>query len=135
MLSARAEAADHESSRQHDETGADASDQIAEPRERGAEREHQGTAETLGQHAGRQLEAGHRAGIERPQCAHFGIAETELRLPQWQEHIEQVGEAVMQRMRSAGDRHCAAFGGRGKPISRAYGYLRHWPIDTYETST
>ena len=79
--------------------------QIADAGERGAGGQQRRAADPLGEQAGGHLKPGHRPGIERAQDADLGIAEAELRLPQRQQHIEQVGKAVMQRMGAAGDRH------------------------------
>ena len=82
----------------------------------------------ISERPGRQLESRHRAGIEGAQHPHFGIAEAKLCLPQWQEHVEQVGKPVMQRMRPTRDRHGAAFGRCRNPTRRVNRYLRQWPI-------
>ncbi len=107
VLHPGAEPADDERAHQHRKAGAGSRDQKADARQRGAEAEHQRAAETLGDGARRYLKPGHRADIERPQQPDLGIAEPELGLPQRQQHVQQVGVAVMQHMRAAGDRHRA----------------------------
>ena len=68
--------------------------------------------------ARRYLEQRQRAGEQAAQHADLGIGEAELRLPDRQHHIDEVGIAVMGRMRPAGDRQRA-------PLDVALGIFRH----------
>jgi hypothetical protein len=56
-----------------------------------------------GEPARRNLQARHGADIEPAQQTERRIAERELDLPNRQDDVERVGEAVMQRMRAARD--------------------------------
>ena len=62
----------------------------------------------LGQQPGGNLEARHGAGEEAAQQAELRIAEPELRLPDRQQHVDEIGVAVVQRVRAAGDAGGAA---------------------------
>ncbi len=109
VLHAGAKAADHQRGEQHPEPDAGAGDEIADPGQRGAEAEDQRPTKALGDRPGRDLEPGHRPDIERAQQTNRGVVEAELRLPQRQQHVEQIGIAVVQDMGAAGDApSCAA---------------------------
>ena len=56
---------------------------------------------------GRDLEARHRAGEHAAQRADRRIAQAELRLPDRQHHDDEIGVAVVQRMRAARGTHRA----------------------------
>jgi hypothetical protein len=58
--------------------------------------------------AGQELEACHHAGIAAAQQSHHGVADGELRLPDRQQHIDQVGQAIVDGMRAAGGPQGAA---------------------------
>ena len=103
MLRAGAEAADDQCHHQHGEAGTGAGQQIADAGERGAERQDGRRAEPLGQQRGRDLEARHGAGKQAAQQAELRIAESELGLPDRQQHINEIGVAVVQCVRAAGD--------------------------------
>jgi hypothetical protein len=77
----------------------------------------------VGDHTRRHLEAGHRADVKRAQQADRRVVEPELRLPQRQQHVEQIGVPVMQHMRATGDRHRAPLR-RCDPAQRGR-YQRH----------
>ena len=123
VLHARADAAEHQGNDQHRKPGAGPGDEIADAGQRGAKAEQQRAADALGERARRHLEPGHRAGEQRAQQPDLGIAEAELGLPQRQQHIEEVGIAVMQHMRAAGDRHCAPL--RRGDLAQGRGNHRH----------
>ena len=108
MLRARAHAADEERDDQEPEAGARAGQAVAGAGKRGAEREHRGRTQAFGDEPGGNLQAGHGAGEQRAQQPELGIAEPELLLPDRQHDIDQVGIAVVQRMRTAGDAGGAA---------------------------
>ena len=105
MLNARTETADDEGGGQHRKTGAGAGEEIADAGERGTGRQQRRAADTLGELTSGDLKPGHRPGIEGAQNADLGIAKAKLRLPQRQQHIEQIGKAVVQRVGAAGHRH------------------------------
>ena len=58
--------------------------------------------------AGRNLQARHGAGVAGAQQPERRIAEAELGLPDRQHHVDQIGVAVVQRMRAAGHADRAA---------------------------
>jgi hypothetical protein len=61
---------------------------------------------------GRQLQAGHRARIDAAQHGQRAVAEAEVRLPNWQQHVDHVGVAVVQRMRNTREpQHAGAYSG------------------------
>ncbi len=108
MLRRGAETADHE--RRHQPGKAAQSRQtIAKAGQGGAAREHGGCAPALGQKAGGNLQSRHGAGEHAAQQADRGIAEAELGLPDRQHDVDQIGIAVVQRVRAGGDRQSAAF--------------------------
>ena len=57
----------------------------------------------------RDLETRHHAGVERAQYADCRVAQNELCLPYRQQHVERIGEAIMQRVGAAGDPEGACF--------------------------
>ena len=58
--------------------------------------------------AGGDPQGSQAAHIEGAQDRQRAVAERELGLPDGQEHVDHVGEAVMQRMGEAGDREGAS---------------------------
>lgn len=114
MLHARPDAADHQRYGQHCKPGAGAGREIADAGKRRAERQQRRPAQPFGEEARRHLKARHRPGIERAQDADLRIAEAKFRLPQREQHIEEIGKTVMQRMRTARHRHCAPLRNPGK---------------------
>ena len=60
-------------------------------------------SEPLRQKPCRNLEAGQRPGKHRLHQTECGKAEPEFVLPDRQHHIDEIGIAVVQRMRAAGD--------------------------------
>src|SRR5215510_12659108 len=117
MLRTRAKAADEKRNNQSDDTTAQPGKNIAKTGQRRAEGKHGGSTKTFGEKARGNLKAGKRAGEH---CFHEpkrGKAETEFGLPDRQHHIDEIGIAVVQRMRAAGDPERAAFivlGARGR---------------------
>ena len=112
MLRAGAEPADEERDQQHSEAGAGAGQAIAQPGERSAGGEHRGGAEALRRQAGGNLQARHRRDKHAAQRAKRRIIEPELRLPYRQHDVDEVGVAVVQRMRDRGDRRGPSLRGR-----------------------
>jgi hypothetical protein len=49
----------------------------------------------------RHLEGGETPDVETTQQCECAIAEGELRLPDWQEHVDEIGEAIVERVRGA----------------------------------
>ena len=109
MLRAGAEPGDEQDRDQRRIAADERRKTIAEPGERGPGGEHQRRAEPLAQQAGGNLEARHGAGEHAAQQADRRVAQAELRLPDRQHHVDQVGVAVVQRVRAAGDADRAAF--------------------------
>src|SRR5262245_32839345 len=109
MLSAGAEPADEQRDDEQAEARARAGKAIAGAGERGAERQHRRRAEALGDEPGGNLEAGHGAGEQPAQQPELRIAKPEFFLPDRQHDVDQIGVAVVQRMRGAGDAGGAAF--------------------------
>ena len=101
MLGAGAEPADEQRDHQQAKARARAGQAIAGAGERGAACEDRGGAQAFGDQPGGNLEAGHGAGEQSAQQAELRIAEPELLLPDRQHHVDQIGVAVMQRMRTA----------------------------------
>ena len=122
MLRAGAEAADEQRGHQRGDAGAQAGEAIADAGERGAERQHDRRAVPLGQKARGNLKAGERAGEHRLHQPERGKAEAEFVLPDRQHHVDQVGVAVVQRVRAAGDAERAPFLGLRV---RIFGCNRH----------
>ena len=95
MLHARPDAADHQRCCQHRKPGAGAGREIADAGKRRAERQQRRPAQPFGDQTRRHLKPGHRPGIERAQDADLGIAQAKFRLPQRQQHIEEIGKPVV----------------------------------------
>ena len=89
--------------RHHEDTqaGAGAGEAIAYAAERGSKRKEKSSAGSLGQQPRRNLETGHGAGEQPAQEPELGIAEPELLLPDRQQDVDQIGIAVVQRVRAA----------------------------------
>ena len=114
MLGARAEATDKQGQDEEAEARARASQTIARAGECRAERQHRRGAETLGNQPGGNLESCHSAGEQPAQQAELCIAEPELLLPNRQHDVDQIGVAVVQCMRTAGDTSGAALVALGR---------------------
>ena len=78
-------------------------DQEAERGDRGARREQPRLAAALRENARRHLEGGHAAGVERLEQPDLREAQAELGRPDRQQHVQDVGEAVVDEVRPAGD--------------------------------
>ena len=111
MLRAGADSTDEQRAEQHRKTGTGAGQAIAEAGQRGAERKHDRAADPFGKQAGGNLQAGHGADEHAAQHAERRIVETKLRLPQRQHDVDQVGIAIVQRMRHRRDRRRSALVG------------------------
>src|SRR5947207_14654383 len=109
MLRTRADPADEQREDQQRKARARAGQAEACAGERRAERKHRGGAETLRDQPGGDLQPRHGAGKQAAQQPELRISEPELLLPNRQHDVDQVGVAVMQRMRAAGDAGGAAF--------------------------
>src|SRR5450756_2182660 len=109
MLRAGAQPGHEQRGHQRGDAAAEAGEAIAEAGERGAEREHDRRAEPLGQQARGNLKASERAGEYRLHQPERGKAEAEFVLPDRQQDVDQVGIAVVQRMRAAGHAERAPF--------------------------
>ena len=107
MLRAGAEPDQKQHRDQRPEAAGEQRKTIRKSRKRRAARQHQRRADPLAQQAGGDLEARHRAGEHAAQRADRRIAQAELRLPDRQHDDHEVGVAVVQRMRAAGDTHRA----------------------------
>ena len=100
--------ADEQRDHEQAEARARAGETIAGADERRAERQHRRRAHALGDEPGGNLEAGHGAGEQPAQQPELGVTKPELLLPDRQHDVDQIGVAVMQRMRGAGDAGGAA---------------------------
>ena len=100
----------------------------ADAGERGAERQHDGHAKPFCQPPGRNLQTGKRQrehGLHQPE---HGIAEAELALPDRQHYVDEVGVAVVQRVRAAGNAHGAPlFADRDRADAASSGALTALP--------
>ena len=101
MLRAGAEPADQKRDHQGPEAHAGAGDQIADARQRCAQRQHQRQAKPLREQRGWNLESRHGAGVAGAQQTERRIADAELGLPERQHDVDQIGVAVVQRMCAA----------------------------------
>src|SRR5260370_17538032 len=108
MLDARAEAADEQGHDEEAKARARASEAIAGAGEGRTERQHRRGAERLGKEPGGNLESCQGAGEQPAQQSELCVAEPELLLPNRQHDVDQVGVAVVQGMRTAGDTGGAA---------------------------
>jgi len=111
MLRARSRARDRQRHAQADQAAGEPGERVAPGRQRGAEGENDAPAHPLRQPAGGQLECGHGAGIEAAEDGQHREAQAEFGLPDRQQDVDQVGVAVVQGMRRAGDRQRPPGGG------------------------
>src|SRR5215211_8641511 len=114
MLGAGAKPADEQRDHQQAEAGARACEAITDTSECGAERKYGGGTEPFRQKSGGNLKARHGANEDAAQRAKLGIAESEFRLPDWQQDVENIGIAVMQCVRAASNRRRPAFVALGR---------------------
>src|SRR5512133_3588151 len=103
MLCRQAEAEHGKRDDQREKPIAEACEQISARGKRGAHGQHRAIAEAAGKLPRRHLEQSHAAGIDRAQQTRLRIGERKFRLEQWQEHVHEIGETVMQRMRGISD--------------------------------
>ena len=101
VLGAGPQAADHQGQQQQGDVGGLRGQQVGETGQGGAPDQQGLPAPSARAPAGQQLEAGHHPGIGAAQQADLGIAEAEGRLPDWQQHIDHIGEAVVHAMGEA----------------------------------
>src|SRR5689334_10787985 len=118
MLRAGTKPADEEGGNQGGNSGGQPDEDIAETGQRRTEREYGRGAKTLGQKARGNLKTGKRAREHGFHDAERGETQSEFALPDRQHHVDEVGIAVVQRMRAASDSERAALillgaGGRG----------------------
>src|SRR5262245_32877767 len=85
------------------EARARAGQAIARAGECRAERQHRRGAETFRNQPGGNLESCHGAGEQPAQQPELCVAQPELLLPNRQHDVDQIGVAVVQCMRTAGD--------------------------------
>src|SRR5439155_25399095 len=85
-----------------------AGDTIAKPCQRRSASQHHWRAQTLSNESSRNLKRRHGAGEQTAHQPEFPIAEAEFGLPDRQHHNDEIGVAVMQRVRPAGDASGAA---------------------------
>ncbi len=91
---------------------------------------HQRQTQPLREQRGWNLETGHGAGKAGAQQTERGIADAELSLPERQHNVDQIGVAVVQRMRAAGNADRTALvslaGSRvGPAAGRSFGCRAH----------
>ena len=98
MLRAAAQARQQEAGDHAIERAGQAGKPVADGNEHRAGRQHAHAAQANRQHAGRNLATRHGAGIDGLERADGGIAQAELGLQQRIKDVQQIGEAVMQRM-------------------------------------
>src|SRR5215470_9933354 len=108
MRSAGAEPADNERHKQKRKARARASETIAKPRQRSPAGQYDRRAQTFSNEPGGDLKRRHGAGEQTAHQAKLAIAEPEFGLPDRQHHDDEIGVAVMQGMRAAGDTSGAA---------------------------
>ena len=101
MLDGRADAAEQDEGTQHRVALGRRQQREGDAREHGAGGQQRALADPLGQHAGRQLQAGHGGGIGHAQRADLHVAEAERLRPDGQQHVEGVGNAVVHEVRRA----------------------------------
>ena len=127
MLRAAAGARQRQREAQDDEAARGAGKRVARRADERAEHQHRAQAEPAGERGGRHLQPGQRADVERAQQRQGDVAEAELRLPDREEHVDQVGVAVVERMVDPDHRERApglrAAGGRSGEVwgSEAWG--------------
>ena len=119
MLRAGTDAADQERDHEHGKAGARAGDAETDAGKRGAKRQYRRRPGTVGELAGRNLKSRHGAGEHRPQRADRCIGQPEFGLPYRQHDIENVGIAVMQRVRAGCDRERPPLRLRGGGVAGA----------------
>ena len=114
MLRARAGARHDERQAQAGEPAREAGEAVSGRRQHRAENQDATRAKpALGQTGRRDLQRRHRGRIQSAQPRERAIAEPELRLPDRQQHVDHIAEAVVQRMGEASARQRPA-GMRGR---------------------
>jgi hypothetical protein len=108
MLGAGAQAAQQQGKQQHGQAARLPRDQVGDAGQRRAAHQQAFAPPAFRHPAGQQLETGHHARVRAPQQAHHGIADGKLRLPDGQQHIDHVRQAVVHGMRTAGGEQRAA---------------------------
>ncbi len=121
VLRAAAGAAEQEADSEPDEAARGAGDRVAGRTEQRAENQHRAGAEHPGEPARRHLQGRQGAIVEGPQEGQGDVVEAELRLPDRQQHVDQVRVAVVQgvvearcRQRPPGLRQGGRSGRRGQ---------------------
>ena len=106
MLDARAESCHEEADEQRGEAAREPRDEEAEGGDRSARSEEARLAPALGHHARRDLKRRHAPAVDRPQQADLSVREAELARPDGEEHVDEVGEAVVDEVdRGGGAQH------------------------------
>ncbi len=119
MLGAGAEPADDQRHEQKRKARARAGETIAKPRQRSPAGQHHRRSQALRHETSGDLKRRHGAGEQTAHQAELRIAETEFGLPDRQHYDDEIGVAVMQRMRPAGDAGGAALlASRLRPFDR-----------------
>jgi hypothetical protein len=92
--------------------------------QRGASDQHAFASPAARQTAGQQLEASHHARVRCPQQADHRVTDGKLRLPDRQQNINEIGEAVMHRMGAAGSHQRAPSAGLRRVVCVGRGGCR-----------
>jgi hypothetical protein len=98
MLHAGAEPGRQQQHQQRREASGPAGGHEADGRDGGAECQEPALAEALGQEAGRDLERRHAAGVRGADQSDLRERQAELAGPERQEHVERLGESVVQEV-------------------------------------
>ncbi len=129
MLHAGPDTGDHQRRHQRGNALAEAGHAEADAGKRRTERQHEGHAEALREPPRRNLQSGKGEREHRLHQAEHGVAQPEFALPYRQHHIDEIGIAVVQRVRAAGHAHrtpLLADGRRGGCglARRVHGFIR-----------
>ena len=119
MLDAGAEPGQHEAGEQRGEAARESGGEEAEGGDRGARGEEPRLAPALREDPRGDLKGGHAPAVYRPEQAHLAVGQAELRGPDREQEIDDVGEAVVHEVDGGGGgEHRAGASARGDLLPR-----------------
>ncbi len=122
MLNAGAQTAKRQTGDKANEAAAPADEEIAGRRRRCTGGEQKTFADAFREEAGGDLQTGHDPGIDSLEKTYLRQCQAELGLPNRQQHVEKIGEAVVQNVRAQRRPEDAARRkGRGERIAAGEG--------------
>ena len=119
VLDAGAEPGQHQAGEQRGEAAREPGGEESEGGDRGARGEEPRLAPALREDPRGDLKGGHAPAVHRPEQAHLAVGQAELRGPDREQEIDDVGEAVVHEVDGGGGgEHRAGASARGGPLPR-----------------